>query len=84
MRRVVIVRDAPVGGSGERVRCCKERRSGAIAAWSCVIMIVGSQASGESAEGVEVEVKATLNSSVNGDCDDRRASKVFVPTLTAR
>lgn len=74
MRRVVIVRDVPVGGSGERVKCCKERRCGAIAAWSRVIMIVGSQAPGKSAEGVEVEVNATVNASVDGDCVDRRAS----------
>lgn len=84
MCRVVIVRDAPVGGSGERVRCCRERRSGTIAAWSRVIKIVGSQAPGESAEGVEVEVNATVNSNDYGDRDDRWASRVFVPTLTMR
>jgi hypothetical protein len=32
MRRAAIVRDAPVGGRGERVRCCGERGSGVIAA----------------------------------------------------
>jgi hypothetical protein len=47
-------------------------------------MIVGSRSPGESAEGVEVEVNATVSSSVDGDCDDGWASRVFVPTLTAR
>lgn len=46
-------------------------------------MIVGSQAPGESAEGVEVEVKASVNSSVDGDYDVW-ASRVLVSTLAAR